>query len=67
MLAIALLIVAFARPQTSSSSQDVTIEGIDIVMSIDISGSMLAEDFKPNRLEAAKNSCLRIYSGQAKR
>jgi Ca-activated chloride channel homolog len=64
MLVLALLIVAFARPQTSSSSQDVTIEGIDIVMSIDISGSMLAEDFKPNRLEAAKNVASEFIQGR---
>ncbi|MCF8464274.1 MAG: VWA domain-containing protein [Flavobacteriales bacterium] len=54
MLAAMLLIVVLARPQSSSSWQDVTTEGIDIVMAIDISGSMQAEDFKPNRLEAAK-------------
>lgn len=54
MLAAALLIVVLARPQSSSSWQDVTTEGIDMVMALDISGSMLAEDFKPNRLEAAK-------------
>ena len=54
MLAVSLLIVVLARPQSSSSWQDVTTEGIDIVMAIDISGSMQAEDFKPNRLEAAK-------------
>ena len=54
MLAVALLVVVLARPQSSSSWQDVTTEGIDIVMAIDISGSMQAEDFKPNRLEAAK-------------
>jgi len=54
ILAVALLIVAIARPQSSSSSQDITIEGIDIVMAMDISGSMLAEDLKPNRIEAAK-------------
>jgi len=54
MLAASLLIVVLARPQSSSSWQDVTTEGIDIVMAIDISGSMQAEDFKPNRLEAAK-------------
>jgi len=51
---VILLIFAIARPQSTSSSQDVTIEGIDIVMAMDISGSMLAEDLKPNRLEAAK-------------
>jgi len=53
-LAIGLLIVALARPQTSSSSQNMTIEGIDIVMAIDVSGSMLARDLKPDRLEASK-------------
>lgn len=54
MLILAIAIIAFARPQSSSSRQDLSIEGIDIVMALDISGSMLAEDFKPNRLEAAK-------------
>ena len=53
-LAVALIIVVLARPQSTSSWQDVTTEGIDIVMALDISGSMQAEDFKPNRLEAAK-------------
>lgn len=55
MLAVAFIIVALARPQSSSSRENVDIEGIDIVTALDISGSMLAEDFKPNRLEAAKN------------
>ncbi len=54
ILALALLIIVLARPQSSTSSKDVTIEGIDIVMAMDISGSMLAQDFKPNRLEASK-------------
>lgn len=58
MLAFVLLIIALARPQSSSRTQNIDIEGIDIVMAIDISGSMLAEDFKPNRLEAAKTSAL---------
>lgn len=53
-LVIAALIVALARPQSSSSSQNITTEGIDIVMALDISASMLAEDLKPNRIEAAK-------------
>ena len=43
-----------ARPQSVSSSEKITTEGIDIVLATDISGSMLAEDFKPNRIEAAK-------------
>lgn len=64
ILAVALLIVALARPQTSSSSQDVTIEGIDIVMAVDISSSMLAEDLKPNRLEAAKDVAISFIDGR---
>jgi Ca-activated chloride channel family protein len=55
LLALALLIVVLARPQSRSSWKDVKTEGIDILMSLDISGSMLAKDFKPNRLEAAKD------------
>ena len=55
MLAIALILIAMARPQSSSSWQDINTEGIDIVVALDISGSMLAEDLKPNRLEASKN------------
>ena len=54
LIAIGLLIVALARPQSFTSGENVTTEGIDIAMVLDISGSMLAEDFKPNRLEAAK-------------
>jgi Ca-activated chloride channel family protein len=54
-LALIVLIVAMARPQSSLSWQDSTTEGIDIMIASDISGSMLAEDFKPNRLEAGKN------------
>lgn len=54
-LAIALLIVAIARPQTHYSKDEKSIEGIDIVFTLDVSTSMLAEDFKPNRLESAKN------------
>lgn len=55
ILALAFFIVAMARPQTSSSWQDISSEGIDIVISLDISTSMLAEDLKPNRLEASKD------------
>lgn len=54
VLALAFLLVAFARPQTFSSGENIYTEGIDIAMVLDISGSMLAEDFKPNRLDAAK-------------
>jgi len=55
MIALAFLIIALARPQNFSAGQSVNAEGIDISMVLDISGSMLAEDFKPNRLQAAKN------------
>jgi len=54
-LSLIALIVALARPQSALSWQNSTTEGIDIMIASDISGSMLAEDFKPNRLEAGKN------------
>ncbi len=54
LVALMFIIIALARPQSSISRQDVSIEGIDIVVALDISSSMLAEDFDPNRLEAAK-------------
>ena len=55
LLALCCLIVALARPQTRFDEQLVNGEGIDIVLCLDISGSMLAQDFTPNRMEAAKN------------
>jgi Ca-activated chloride channel homolog len=51
---LSLLILVLMRPQSRSSFKDVKTQGIDIIMSLDISLSMLAKDFKPNRLEAAK-------------
>jgi Ca-activated chloride channel family protein len=62
--AIALLIIALARPQTHMRRQDVTIEGIDIVLALDVSGSMLAMDLKPDRLEAAKDVAKEFISGR---
>jgi Ca-activated chloride channel family protein len=53
-LTIGLLTIASARPQSSSSVEDLTREGIDIVLSMDLSASMLSKDFDPNRLEASK-------------
>jgi Ca-activated chloride channel family protein len=54
-LALAFLVAALARPQTSGvNTRTTTTEGIDIVLSIDVSSSMLAKDLKPNRLEALK-------------
>jgi Ca-activated chloride channel family protein len=58
ILTVAAIIIALARPQSSSKAQQVTTEGISIVLAMDISGSMLAEDFKPNRIEAAKKVAL---------
>ena len=55
LLALSLIIIALARPQYTSSKQNIQIEGIDIVMALDVSGSMLARDFQPDRLEAAKD------------
>ncbi len=54
VMAVGLLIVALARPQNFTSGKNVSTEGIDIAMVLDISSSMLAEDLKPNRLESAK-------------
>ncbi|WP_179415024.1 vWA domain-containing protein [Mucilaginibacter sp. E4BP6] len=54
-LAFIAIIVALARPQSAMSWENETTEGIDIMIASDISGSMLSEDFKPNRLEAGKN------------
>ena len=64
MLVISLLIIVLARPQSTNSIRNVTTEGIDIVMALDISSSMLAEDFKPNRLEAAKDVAIQFVSGR---
>src|SRR6201986_1531858 len=54
-IAVIALVTALARPQSALSWQNETTEGIDIMIATDISGSMLSEDFKPNRLEAGKN------------
>lgn len=61
---IAALVVALARPQTGISSENVTTEGVDIVVVLDISSSMLAEDLTPNRLEAAKTVAAEFVAGR---
>ena len=63
-LAIVMLVIVLARPQSSNSSKDITTEGIDIVMTLDISSSMEALDFKPNRLEAAKDVATQFISSR---
>ncbi|KGN74088.1 aerotolerance regulator BatA [Porphyromonas gulae] len=55
VLSVGFLIIALARPQNTNSWQKDSIEGIDIMLAMDVSGSMQAMDFKPNRLEAAKD------------
>ncbi len=54
LAAISLFIIALARPVEEHFEQETTVEGIDIVVAMDISTSMLAQDFKPDRLEASK-------------
>jgi Ca-activated chloride channel homolog len=63
-LGITLLIIVLARPQLTDKLQDISTEGIDIVLTMDVSGSMLARDFKPDRLEAAKNVATEFISGR---
>lgn len=63
-LAVGALVIALARPQSMLSRQQMKVEGIDIVMAMDISGSMLAEDFRPNRLEAAKQVAAEFIDGR---
>ncbi|OFY13984.1 MAG: aerotolerance regulator BatA [Bacteroidetes bacterium GWF2_29_10] len=63
-LAIVFIIISLARPQTKLSRSETAIEGIDIVIALDISSSMLAEDFKPNRLEASKDVATQFIDGR---
>ena len=62
--AFAALIFALARPQTGITSETILTEGIDIVLVIDISSSMLAEDLQPNRMEAAKEVAANFVAGR---
>jgi len=64
LIVLAIVIIALARPQSTSKGQNVYSEGIDIVLALDISGSMLAEDFQPNRIEAAKNVAQDFIGGR---
>lgn len=64
MAAIILLSLILARPQTTDRWQDTEIEGIDIMLAVDVSTSMLAEDLKPNRIEAAKQVAAEFINGR---
>ena len=64
VLSLSILTVALARPQSSNNWSNVTTKGIDIVIALDISSSMLAMDFTPNRIEAAKDVAIQFISGR---
>jgi len=64
LTAIALLILTLARPQSGSNTREFSTEGIDIILVLDISGSMGAIDFKPNRMEAAKSVAMNFIEGR---
>lgn len=64
ILAFVMIVIALARPQTQNSWKNKSVEGIDIMLAIDVSTSMLAEDLKPNRLEAAKQVASEFISGR---
>jgi Ca-activated chloride channel family protein len=64
LMVLALIIIVIARPQNVDKWQSSTTEGIDIIMALDISGSMLARDFNPDRLEASKNVATEFISGR---
>ncbi|MFZ9943858.1 MAG: vWA domain-containing protein, partial [Bacteroidia bacterium] len=63
-IALICIVIGLARPRSSSSGSNVTSEGISIVLALDVSGSMLAEDLKPNRIEAAKKVAKEFIQGR---
>lgn len=64
LLAFTMIIIVLARPQTQNSWKNKTIEGIDIMLAMDVSTSMLAEDLNPNRIEAAKQVAAEFVIGR---
>ena len=62
--AFVMIVCVMARPQTRNSWDNKSVEGIDIMLAMDVSTSMLAEDLKPNRLEAAKNVAAEFVAGR---
>lgn len=64
LVALALIITALARPQSTTSWSEDQVEGIDIMLLMDISTSMLAMDFQPNRVEAAKEVAMRFIASR---
>ena len=63
MVVFVLIVLVLARPQTQNSWKNKTMEGIDIMLAMDVSTSMLAEDLKPNRMEAAKQVAAEFITG----
>ncbi len=66
LLAITLLILAVARPQSADEIVNEKVEGIDIMLLLDISGSMESEDYPPSRLDVAKSNAIRFIQGRKK-
>ena len=64
LVCLTMAIVALARPQTSNDWSNKSVEGIDIMLCMDVSTSMLAEDLKPNRIEAAKDVAIKFINGR---
>ncbi len=64
LMSIALLIIVLARPQTSTPQSNREVEGIDMMLAMDISVSMLTQDLEPNRIEAAKQVAIEFISGR---
>ncbi|MDP4210913.1 MAG: VWA domain-containing protein [Bacteroidota bacterium] len=64
VLALAAVIIVLARPQSTDSKRNVSTEGIDIMITLDLSSTMLARDFNPDRLEAAKDVAIEFISGR---
>lgn len=64
LVSIGFFVIVLARPQSSKNWEKSETEGIDIAIALDISSSMLAQDFQPNRLEAAKNVAMEFISGR---
>lgn len=64
LISFTMLILILARPQTTDNWQNTEVEGIDIMLAVDVSTSMLAEDLTPNRLEAAKEVAAQFINGR---
>ncbi len=64
LVVFALFIIVLARPQSTNKWENETVEGIDIMLTLDVSNSMLAADFSPNRVEASKDVATEFVSGR---